>query len=95
MPYFTPAGASPKPKSMLLKLNSCSRNSSVLLLLLQEQFINDREFLLSACTKCGVDAAAAAKVFDGGDPDTEQLLQQELGKYTGISGVPHFIFNGR
>jgi hypothetical protein len=25
----------------------------------------------------------------------EQLVQQELGTYAGISGVPHFVINGR
>jgi hypothetical protein len=47
-----------------------------------------------------LEAAAAAGcpggegVLDGKDAATEALLESELGKYSGISGVPHFVING-
>lgn len=62
---------------------------------LQEQYINDRDFLLSAVEAAGLPRAAAADVLDSPDSVGEKLVQQELGKYPGITGVPHFVINGR
>jgi len=61
----------------------------------QEKFINDKDFLLSACKSVGLDEAAAAKVLGGGDPEIEQLLQQRLTKHKGVNGVPHFVINNK
>lgn len=62
---------------------------------LQEQFINDRDFLLSAVEAVGLPREAAADIIDNANSVGEKLVQQELGKYAGITGVPHFIINGR
>lgn len=62
----------------------------------QERFINDRAFLLEAAKAAGLpaDGAAAALSDDPAGPG-EALVRQELGKFAGISGVPHFVINGR
>lgn len=62
---------------------------------LQEQYINDRDFLLSAVEAAGLPREAAAAVIDNPNSVGEQLVQKEMGKYAGITGVPHFIINGR
>lgn len=62
---------------------------------LQEQYINDKDFLLSCAESAGLPRDQAAAVLDNPQGKGEQLVQQELGKYPGISGVPHFIINGR
>jgi 2-hydroxychromene-2-carboxylate isomerase len=61
----------------------------------QEQYINDKSFLLSCADSVGLPRDSAAAVLDNPAGKGEQLVQQELGKYAGISGVPHFIINGR
>lgn len=66
-----------------------------LLSCLQEQYINDKDFLLSCAESAGLPRDAAAAVLDNPAGKGEQLVQQELGKYAGISGVPHFVINGR
>jgi predicted DsbA family dithiol-disulfide isomerase len=66
----------------------------LVLLNLQEQYVNDTEFLLAAAEAAGLprDAAAAALEQSGAG---EQLVQQELGKFPGVNGVPHFVVNRR
>eukprot|EP00878_Enallax_costatus_P003322 GHUV01003529.1.p1 GENE.GHUV01003529.1~~GHUV01003529.1.p1 ORF type:complete len:271 (+),score=46.59 GHUV01003529.1:206-1018(+) len=61
----------------------------------KEQYINDRDFLLSAVEAVGLPRDAAANIIDNADSVGEKLVQQELGKYSGITGVPHFVINGR
>lgn len=43
----------------------------------------------------GLPRDGAAAVLDDPAGKGEQLVQQELGKYAGISGVPHFVIDGR
>lgn len=62
---------------------------------LQEQYINDKSFLLSCAESVGLPREAAAAVLDNPSGKGEQLVKEELGKYAGISGVPHFIIDGR
>ena len=62
---------------------------------LQEQYINDKDFLLSSVEAAGLPRADAAAVLDNPSSKGEQLVQQELGKYAAVSGVPHFVINGR
>jgi predicted DsbA family dithiol-disulfide isomerase len=61
----------------------------------QEQYINDKDFLLSCAESAGLPRDQAAAVLDNPSGKGEQLVQQELGKYAGITGVPHFVINGR
>lgn len=61
----------------------------------KEQYINDKDFLLSCAESAGLPRDAAAAVLDDPAGKGEQLVQQELGTYAGISGVPHFVINGR
>lgn len=61
----------------------------------QEQFINDKAFLLSSAEAVGLPADQAAAVIDNPTGKGEQLVQAELGKYAGVTGVPHFVVNGR
>lgn len=65
------------------------------MLLTQEQYINDKEFLLSSAEAVGLPRSEATAVLDNPAGKGEQLVQQELGKYAGINGVPHFVINGR
>lgn len=61
----------------------------------QEQYINDKEFLLASAESVGLPRDGAAAVLDNPAGKGEQLVQQELGKYPGVTGVPHFVINGR
>lgn len=59
---------------------------------LQEKYINDPEVLIAAAESAGL---SGAREFVS-DPNAGlQEVQQNLGKYPGISGVPHFIINHR
>jgi predicted DsbA family dithiol-disulfide isomerase len=75
-------------------IHLCLCRLLLVLLNLQEQYVNDTEFLLAAAEAAGLprDAAAAALEQSGAG---EQLVQQELGKFPGVNGVPHFVVNGR
>ncbi|KIZ01597.1 hypothetical protein MNEG_6368 [Monoraphidium neglectum] len=54
------------------------------------RFINDRAFLLEAAAAAGLPSDAAAKVLD--DPESYlEETQQELRRYPGVTGVPHFV----
>jgi predicted DsbA family dithiol-disulfide isomerase len=73
-------------------------NSPLLCLLvsahLQEQYVNDTDFLLAAAEAAGLPPGAAAAALEEAGAG-EQLVQQELGKFPGVNGVPHFVVNGR
>ncbi len=62
----------------------------------QEKFINDREVLLAAVGKAGLDVEGAKQVLDGGRPDVDAEVKQQLGaaRREGISGVPNFTITG-
>jgi len=63
---------------------------------LQEQFINDRAFLLRCVEAVGLPIGPAAEMLD--DPTGgvgEALVQQEMAQYTSAGGVPSFIINGK
>mmetsp|Transcript_69335 Transcript_69335/g.181698 ORF Transcript_69335/g.181698 Transcript_69335/m.181698 type:complete len:183 (+) Transcript_69335:188-736(+) len=60
----------------------------------EEKCISDHKVLLAAAEKAGVEGAAACLA----GKDEAQDVQQELRKYQDqmrISGVPHFLFNGK
>lgn len=60
----------------------------------QEQYVNDTDFLLAAAAAAGLPRDAAAAALNEAGPG-EALVQQELGKFSGMNGVPHFVVNGR
>jgi len=75
---------------------SCAASSGRTCCAHQEQFINDRAFLLRCVEAAGLPTIPAAAILD--DPtggEAEQLVAQELGKYSGVTGVPHFVLAGR
>ncbi|KAM3363682.1 putative protein YwbO isoform X1 [Capsicum galapagoense] len=59
----------------------------------QERYIGDREFLIEAATKVGVEGAANFLE----DPNNGlKEVNEELQHYSSnISGVPHFVLNGK
>jgi predicted DsbA family dithiol-disulfide isomerase len=61
---------------------------------MQEQYVNDTDWLLLAAEAAGLPRDAAAAALEDSGPG-EQLVQQELGKFAGVNGVPHFVINGR
>ncbi|WIA30463.1 hypothetical protein OEZ86_000547 [Tetradesmus obliquus] len=58
---------------------------------MQEQYVNDTDFLLAAAAASRGSPAAALEEAGPG----EALVRQELGKFSGVNGVPHFVVNGR
>ncbi|KAI8472382.1 MAG: thioredoxin-like protein [Monoraphidium minutum] len=56
----------------------------------QARFINDRAFLLEAAEAAGLPPGGAAEVLDDPQSYLEQT-QQELRRYPGVTGVPHFV----
>ena len=60
----------------------------------QEQYIGDRQVLLAAVSRAGLDAAAAAAVLDDPAAYTEQVKQQ-IARARGVGGVPFFTVEGR
>lgn len=62
----------------------------------QEKYINDRDVLLAAVTKVGLDVSQAAHVLDAPGPLAAEV-QEELAsaRRANISGVPFFTINGR
>jgi predicted DsbA family dithiol-disulfide isomerase len=62
----------------------------------QEQYINDRSFLLRCVEAVGLPVQSAQAILDdatGGE--AEQLVLQEIGRHPGVTGVPHFVVDGR
>eukprot|EP00882_Tetradesmus_deserticola_P002678 GHRQ01002848.1.p1 GENE.GHRQ01002848.1~~GHRQ01002848.1.p1 ORF type:complete len:246 (+),score=76.26 GHRQ01002848.1:159-896(+) len=60
----------------------------------KEQYVNGPEILLSAAEAAALPRDAAAAALEESGPG-EALVQQELGTYAGVTGVPHFVVNGR
>ncbi|KAG2430565.1 hypothetical protein HXX76_010084 [Chlamydomonas incerta] len=60
----------------------------------REKYIGDREVLLAAVSRAGLDAAAAAAVLDDPGAYTEQVKQQ-IARARGVGGVPFFTVEGR
>jgi predicted DsbA family dithiol-disulfide isomerase len=56
--------------------------------------VNDTEFLLSAAEAAGLPRDAAAAALEASGPG-EALVAQELGRFPGVNGVPHFVVDGR
>jgi len=59
---------------------------------LQEKYINDREVLVAAAEKVGLQGA---REFLADERNGADEVQKELRRATRITGVPHFIVDGR
>mmetsp|Transcript_33678 Transcript_33678/g.85154 ORF Transcript_33678/g.85154 Transcript_33678/m.85154 type:complete len:184 (+) Transcript_33678:275-826(+) len=61
----------------------------------EEKFLGDRDVLLAAVDKAGLDVAEGTKIIDD-ESLWRSEVDQDKKKFTrGISGVPYFIFNGQ
>ena len=59
----------------------------------QEKYIGDKNVLLAAAEKAGV--SGAKEFLEDAQAGLKEVLQEERKHHRGVSGVPHFIVDGR